>query len=60
LLTKEGVKPDPNIAKAIAEIPEPRNTEELQTLLGMFNYLSRYIPNLSSQNQPLQELGKAK
>ncbi|KAK2704046.1 hypothetical protein QYM36_017622 [Artemia franciscana] len=60
LLTMEGVKPDPNKTKAIAEMPEPRNKEELQTLLGMFNYLSRYIPNLSSLNQPLQELGKAK
>ncbi|KAK2707572.1 hypothetical protein QYM36_015319 [Artemia franciscana] len=60
LLTMEGVKPDLNKTKAIAEMPEPRNKEELQTLLGMFNYLSRYIPNLSSLNQPLQELGKAK
>ncbi|KAK2724052.1 hypothetical protein QYM36_002412, partial [Artemia franciscana] len=60
LLTMESVKPDLNKTKAIAKMPEPRNKEELQTLLGMFNYLSRYIPNLSSQNQPLRELGKAK
>ncbi|KAK2722068.1 hypothetical protein QYM36_002572 [Artemia franciscana] len=60
LLTTEGVKPDPNKTKAIAETPEPRNKEELQTLLWMFNYLSRYIPNLSSLNQPLRDLGKAK
>ena len=39
-------------------MPEPKNKEELQTLLGMFNYISRYIPNLSILNQPLQELGK--
>ncbi|KAK2702632.1 hypothetical protein QYM36_018763 [Artemia franciscana] len=56
LLTTEGVRPDPNKTKVIAEMPEPRNKEQLQTLLGMFNYLSRYIPNLSSLNQPLREL----
>ena len=60
LLTTEGVKPDPNKTRAIAEMPEPKNKEELQTLLGMFNYLSRYIPKLSILNQPLRELGKAK
>ncbi|KAK2718493.1 hypothetical protein QYM36_005727 [Artemia franciscana] len=60
LLNTEGVKPDPNKTKAIAEILEPRNKEELQTLLRMLNYLSRYIPSLSSLNQPLRELGKAK
>ncbi|KAK2706617.1 hypothetical protein QYM36_016593 [Artemia franciscana] len=60
LLTTEGVKPDPNKTKEVAEMLEPTNKEELQTLLGMFNYLSRYIPNLFSLNQPLRELGKPK
>jgi hypothetical protein len=36
LLTTEGEKPDPNKTRAIAEMPEPKNKEELQTLLGMF------------------------
>ncbi|KAK2716625.1 hypothetical protein QYM36_006937 [Artemia franciscana] len=32
--------------------------EELQTLLGMYNYLSRYIPNLATLNKPLRDLSK--
>jgi hypothetical protein len=39
-------------------MPAPQNQEELQTLLGMFNYLSRYIPNLSTLNKPLRDLLK--
>ncbi|KAK2715597.1 hypothetical protein QYM36_010243 [Artemia franciscana] len=39
-------------------MPAPRNQEELQTLLGKYNYLSRYIPNLATLNKPLRDLSK--
>ncbi|KAK2703918.1 hypothetical protein QYM36_017739 [Artemia franciscana] len=39
-------------------MPAPRNQEELQTLLGIYNYLSRYIPNLATLNKPLRDLSK--
>ncbi|KAK2725150.1 hypothetical protein QYM36_001561 [Artemia franciscana] len=58
VISKDGIHPDPNKVNALKEMPRPRNREELQTLLGMLNYLSRYIPNLSSQNEPLQTLSK--
>ncbi|KAK2701516.1 hypothetical protein QYM36_019838, partial [Artemia franciscana] len=54
----DGIHPDPNKVNALKEMPRPRNREELQTLLGRLNYLSRYIPNLSSQNEPLRTLSK--
>ncbi|KAK2725004.1 hypothetical protein QYM36_001451 [Artemia franciscana] len=41
-------------------MPAPKSKEELHTLLGMYNYLSRYIPNLSTSNQPPCDLMKAK
>ncbi|KAK2716637.1 hypothetical protein QYM36_006947 [Artemia franciscana] len=40
-------------------MPPPENSEQLQKLLGMLNYLSRYIPNLSSLNKSLRELARA-
>ncbi|KAK2701689.1 hypothetical protein QYM36_019670 [Artemia franciscana] len=58
VISKDGIHPDPNKVNALKEMPRPRNREELQTLLGMLNYLSRYIPNLSSQNEPLRTLSK--
>ncbi|KAK2710841.1 hypothetical protein QYM36_012133 [Artemia franciscana] len=60
ILTEEGVKPDPNKTRAIRDMPAPKSKEELHKLLGMYNYLSRYIPNFSTSNQPLRDLMKAK
>ena len=60
ILTKGGMEPDPNKIRAMKEMPAPKNKDELQTLLGMYNYLSRYIPGLSTLNQPLRDLAKAK
>ncbi|KAK2702932.1 hypothetical protein QYM36_018462 [Artemia franciscana] len=59
LLTSEGIKPDPEKTRAITEMPPPENSEQLQKLLGMLNYLSRYIPNLSSLNKSLRGLARA-
>ncbi|KAK2713508.1 hypothetical protein QYM36_009396 [Artemia franciscana] len=58
VISKGGIHPDPNKVNALKEMPRPRNREELQTLLAMLNYLSCYIPNLSSQNEPLRTLSK--
>ncbi|KAK2702305.1 hypothetical protein QYM36_019085, partial [Artemia franciscana] len=58
LITADGIKPDPSKVQAIIEMPHPSNKDELATFLGMTNFLSKYIPNLSSLNYPLRELGK--
>ncbi|KAK2708414.1 hypothetical protein QYM36_014131 [Artemia franciscana] len=60
ILIEEGVKPDPNKTRAIRDMPAPKSKEELHRLLGIYNYLSRYVPNLSTSNQPLRDLMKAK
>ena len=36
----------------------PRNKQELQSLLGMFNYLGKSIPNLAAKTQDLRALVK--
>ncbi|KAK2716053.1 hypothetical protein QYM36_010583 [Artemia franciscana] len=59
LLTSEGIKPDPEKTRVITEMPLPENSEQLQKFLGMLNYLSRYIPNLSSVNKSVRELARA-
>ena len=58
-LTAEGVKPDPFKIEALTKMPNPQNHEELATFLGMVNYLSRFIRDLSTINHPLRELGKS-
>ena len=58
VITAEGIKPDPRKVQAIKEMLCPTSKEELMTFLGMVNFLSRYIPNLSTLNHSLRELGK--
>ena len=36
----------------------PKNKLELQSLLGMFNYLGKFIPNLAAKTQDLRALVK--
>ena len=47
-LTKDGMKPDPRKVKDIQEWPAPKDIKELQSFLGVVNYLARFIPHLSA------------
>ena len=58
LITREGVKSDPEKVKAVTEMPAPQNVGELKRFLGMVNYLSKYLPNLSDVLHPLLNLTK--
>ena len=44
--------------KAIKDWPTPSNVKELQSFLGLINYLSHFVPELSSLRTPLQPLVK--
>ena len=44
VISKEGVSPDPEKAKAIQELPAPQNVSELRQVLGMINYLGKFLP----------------
>ena len=57
-LTSEGIKPTNKRIKAIMNMKEPENFGELETVLGMLSYVSKFIPNLSELNAPLRELKK--
>ncbi|XP_030745261.1 uncharacterized protein K02A2.6-like [Sitophilus oryzae] len=58
IFDREGMRPDKNKIKAIQNLEQPNNKKELQKLLGMINYLRRYIPNLSEISAPLRILLK--
>ena len=55
---KDGIKPDPEKVRAIIELSPPSNVSELRRLLGMVNYLGKFLPDLSSILQPLNDLLK--
>lgn len=56
LITKNGLKPDPDKIKAVEEMPKPQSKKELLSLLGFVNYLSKFLPRLSEVAQPLRDL----
>ncbi|XP_021340552.1 uncharacterized protein K02A2.6-like [Mizuhopecten yessoensis] len=58
VITQEGLKPDADKIEAIVSMPTPDDMPALQRLLGMVNYLSKYIPNMSEITSPLRELLK--
>ena len=42
--------------KAVQEMTRPENKKAVQRLLGIVNYLSRYLPKLSDAAEPLRRL----
>ena len=56
IISREGISPDPEKVRAIAELPIPKNKAELRRCLGMVKFLSQYIPNESTVTEPLRRL----
>lgn len=54
----EGVKPDPDKVKAIAEDPQPKTKEDLRCFLGLANYLDEFISSVADVSEPLRVLLK--
>jgi len=46
IVSKDGVKIDPERVVDIQNIPFPRNKKEVQYFMGKINFLRRFIPNL--------------
>ena len=58
IISADGLKPDNSKTKAVCELPTLSCKQDVMRLLGMVNYLSKYIPNMSSITEPLPELLK--
>ena len=57
LVTNIGIKPDPSKITAIANMPAPQNKTQLQSFIGLCNYLTTsYVPHLSDVLSPLRAL----
>ena len=58
VISVDGVKADPKKMEAITQMPPPQNKAELLTILGMVNYLAKFLPNLSDVTAQMQDLLK--
>lgn len=51
-----GIQPDPDNVKAIVDLPPSENVTELNILLGIVNFVTKLVPNLSDMAYPLYQL----
>lgn len=54
--TNKGLRVDPAKARAFSEMPAPTDKAGVQRLLGLAQYLSKFLPHLSDITKPLREL----
>ncbi|KAI2666998.1 Retrovirus-related Pol polyprotein from transposon 17.6 [Labeo rohita] len=58
-VSSKGIEPDPNKLKAILQMPEPTQVEDVRRLMGMANYLSKFVPQMAI-TMPLKDLLREK
>ncbi|GFR97877.1 retrovirus-related Pol polyprotein from transposon opus [Elysia marginata] len=52
IFSQNGISTDPKKVEAIVRMPSPTNTKEVRRIMGMVQYLARYIPNLTNIMHP--------
>ncbi|MCP4456719.1 MAG: hypothetical protein GY816_01625, partial [Cytophagales bacterium] len=48
ILSKDGIRADPEKIRPILNLSPPRDAKELQRILGMVNYLAKFIPKFAN------------
>ena len=56
VIDADGLHPSEDKIMAIKNAPEPKNISELRSFLGILNYYSKFLPNLSTKLTPLYAL----
>ena len=55
IFSAKGMKPDPKKVQALQDLPIPQTQKELQSFLGLINYLQPFLPDLSHKTTFLRE-----
>uniref|UniRef100_A0A8R1HSY5 RNA-directed DNA polymerase n=1 Tax=Caenorhabditis japonica TaxID=281687 RepID=A0A8R1HSY5_CAEJA len=58
LVSKDGIRADPEKTKAVAEFPRPKTVKDVRAFLGMASFYRRFVENFSKIAIPLCELTK--
>eukprot|EP00731_Ephydatia_muelleri_P000593 Em0001g593a len=60
IISAEGISPDKEKVRAIAEMPPPEDKKGVERLLGVINYVSKFNPDMSTIIHPIREQLKKK
>lgn len=55
-ISKDGIRPPKEKVTEIENYPAPTNIKQLRTMLGLFNWFRKFLPNYSAIIQPLTRL----
>jgi len=55
-LSNQGIQPDSETIKAIIEMESPTDKKGAQRVMGMVNYIGKFIPNLSARTSHIRQL----
>src|SRR5690606_14613099 len=56
IINAEGVRPDPKYIEKTLKLVKPKNLQGLQRLLGVIQWVAKYIPRIQEIVQPLNKL----
>jgi len=56
VISLNGLEVDPDKVKAIADLPPPKNVQEVRMFLGMVNQLSKFSDHLADKTESIREL----
>ena len=59
VVSRDGIRPDPKKLSAISALPTPTDVASLRRALGMFTFLTKFLPDMANISAPLRELLKA-
>ena len=55
-LTAEGIRPLGKYIKVVENFREPATIDEIQSFLGLINYVNKWIPDMATKSEPLRRL----
>ncbi|XP_062532989.1 uncharacterized protein LOC101738890 [Bombyx mori] len=58
IITRDGVKPNPDKVKAVTQYPVPKSQKDIKSFLGLVSYYRRFIPDFSKLAKSLTSLLK--
>ena len=59
IISKDGVKPNPEKVEAVRNFPRPRNIKNIRQFLGLTGYYRRFIDGYAGMAKPLTQLLKS-